>query len=267
MDALFFAQARLSTASLILLLGLLMTGCQRNGLAPLVNDPELVIQTSSAAVPTLYTVQRGDTLYAIARRHKVSFRQIAEWNQLQKPYAIYPGQVLSINASTQTGTTPTQGTGQKIPIRQIDRRAFTKAQSSPISSSAYSAPVTTSCQNRQWRWPAQGRTQKTLSSTGKPGIDIFGRQGQAIYAAAEGKVIYSGEGVNGYHGNLIIIQHSSGHLSVYAYNQKRLVQENQRVSSGEKIATMGLNKARQAVLHFELRCHEQGLNPLALLGG
>ena len=84
------------------------------------------------------------------------------------------------------------------------------------------------------------------------GIEIGGKEGQSVRAAAAGEVVYSGSGRIGY-GELIIVKHSERYLSAYAHNRKRLVKEGQRVKAGERIAEMGRNDRNKAILHFEIR--------------
>src|SRR4051812_11409563 len=53
---------------------------------------------AAAAVEDRYHVARGDTLYAIAFRHGVDFRDLAAWNGIAPPYRIFVGQELRLNA-------------------------------------------------------------------------------------------------------------------------------------------------------------------------
>ena len=88
-------------------------------------------------------------------------------------------------------------------------------------------------------------------------------QGQAVLAVADGKVVYSGNGLAGY-GNLIIIKHSETYLSAYAYCEQRLVEEGMSVKAGKKVATMG-SKDNIAQLHFEIRRNGKPVDPLKYL--
>ncbi len=54
--------------------------------------------------PQAYTVKRGDTLYSIAWRYEKDFRDLAAWNNIQPPYAIFPGQRLQMQAANRDGT-------------------------------------------------------------------------------------------------------------------------------------------------------------------
>lgn len=102
-----------------------------------------------------------------------------------------------------------------------------------------------------WAWPTQGNVIRGFSDQNK-GIDIAGKAGQPVLAAADGKVVYSGSGLRGY-GKLIILRHDKTYLSAYAHNNQLLVKEGQAVKKGQKIAEMGNTDADQVKLHFEIR--------------
>lgn len=116
-----------------------------------------------------------------------------------------------------------------------------------------------------WMWPTQGRMIAEFSEAkSSKGIDIAGTAGQAVYAAAAGKVVYSGAGLRGY-GKLVIIKHNVIYLSAYAHNQQILVKEGQVVTRGQKIAEMGNTDADQVKLHFEIRQMGKPVDPLKYL--
>jgi len=112
-----------------------------------------------------------------------------------------------------------------------------------------------------WAWPTSGKVITTFNdSTNAKGIDIAGTSGQAITAAAPGKVIYSGSDLRGY-GKLVIIKHNKTYLSVYAHNSQILVKEGQSVGKGQKIAEMGDTDADRVKLHFEIRQQGKSIDP------
>lgn len=116
-----------------------------------------------------------------------------------------------------------------------------------------------------WMWPTQGRVIAEFSEAkSSKGVDIAGAAGQAIYAAAAGKVVYSGSGLRGY-GKLVIIKHNAMYLSAYAHNQQILVKEGQIVTRGQKVAEMGSTDAEQVALHFEIRQMGKPVDPLKYL--
>ena len=116
-----------------------------------------------------------------------------------------------------------------------------------------------------WRWQAEGRLVKGFQSGDAiPGIEIAGPAGSPVRAAADGVVVYSGNGLVGY-GELVIVKHSDDFLSAYGHNRKRLVKEGQRVSAGQPIAEMGATGATRDELQFQIRRNGNPANPLDYL--
>lgn len=128
------------------------------------------------------------------------------------------------------------------------------------SSTSTSSPISS------WRWPTDGKVIENFSGAegGNKGIDIAGSKGQAIFATADGRVVYAGNALRGY-GNLIIIKHNDDYLSAYAHNDTMLVREQQEVKAGQKIATMGSTGTSSTRLHFEIRYKGKSVNPLQYL--
>ncbi len=201
---------------------------------------------------TYHTVQKGETLYSIAWEYGHDYRTVAQWNNLPSSYTIYPGQQLRVRPPDATGTT----------------KSTSKSTSSRASRNTARArgTVTASSGSPQWRWPTEGKviSHFVAGDPTRQGIDISGKPGQAIIAAASGKVVYSGNGLRGY-GNLVIIQHNETYFSAYAHNQKVLVKENDKVKSGQRIADMGNSGTDRVMLHFEIRRNGRPSNPLQYL--
>lgn len=103
-----------------------------------------------------------------------------------------------------------------------------------------------------WAWPSSGKVTVSYGVAGNKGIDIPGKPGDPILAAADGKVTYAGSSIKGY-GNFIVINHKSGFNTVYAHNRKIFVKETDLVTRGQKIAEMGNSDTDAFKLHFELR--------------
>jgi lipoprotein NlpD len=197
---------------------------------------------------TYHTVKKGETLYSIAWQYGHDYRTVAQWNDLPRAYTIYPGQKLRVRPPGRTGTV--KSTSSK------SSRSPSKTRSTVIASS----------RSPQWRWPTKGKviSRFVAGDPTRQGIDISGKRGQAIIAAASGKVVYSGNGLRGY-GNLVIIQHNETYFSAYAHNQKVLVKENEKVKSGQRIADMGNSGTDRVMLHFEIRRNGRPSNPLQYL--
>ena len=114
-----------------------------------------------------------------------------------------------------------------------------------------------------WIWPAKGKVIAGFTEATK-GIDIAGKKGAPVVAAAAGRVVYSGQGLRGY-GKLVIIKHNETWLSAYAHNDNIVVKEQQDVKRGQKIAEMGATDADQVKLHFEVRRQGKPVDPARIL--
>jgi len=113
-------------------------------------------------------------------------------------------------------------------------------------------------------WPARGRVIAAFSEPGNKGVDIEGKPGDPVLAAAPGRVMYTGTGIRGY-GKLIVIKHDEGYNSVYAHNREILVKEGQPVTRGERIAELGDTDADRPKLHFEIRKSGKPVDPAKYL--
>ena len=113
-------------------------------------------------------------------------------------------------------------------------------------------------------WPASGQVLAGFDEARNKGLDIGGKAGDPVLAAADGRVVYSGAGLRGY-GNLIILKHNNTYLTAYAHNQTLLVKEDQNVRKGQKIAEMGSTDADRVKLHFEIRRQGKPVDPSRFL--
>lgn len=208
-------------------------------------------------------VQAGETLYSISWKYGLDYRDVAKWNHIQAPYTIYDGQLLRVM--------PPSGNGRKDISIASTRQGAPVLNSSPsVSTSTASvkhlSPVPSSQTTIKWQWPVKGQLTSTFSNSdlSRKGIDISGKPGQPIRAAAPGSVVYAGSGLLNY-GKLIILKHDDNYLSAYAYNRTLLVSEGEMVAAGQQIADMGIKANGDAVLHFEIRFDGRPINPLKFL--
>ncbi|MCW8956961.1 MAG: LysM peptidoglycan-binding domain-containing protein [Gammaproteobacteria bacterium] len=203
--------------------------------------------------PEKLTVQKGDTLYSLAREHQLTPQQLARWNGVRPPYEIYPGQEMRLSPSVHAYGTQKIVSIEKNEQNTQDTKSFTKE--TPLASHI-----------SQWYWPVKGKIIKSFNAkeTSRKGIGIAGRRGQPVKAAAAGRVVYSGNGLISY-GNLVIIKHTNAFLSAYAYNKKLLVKEGDSVQSGQVIAQMGNIEKGSPQLHFEIRKNGKPVDPLQYL--
>ncbi len=115
-------------------------------------------------------------------------------------------------------------------------------------------------------WPARGGLLAKFSEPSSKGVDIGGKPGDPVVAAAAGQVLYTGTGIRGF-GKLIVIRHDNGFSSVYAHNREILVKEGQNVARGQRIAELGDSDADRPKLHFEIRKSGKPVDPLRYLPG
>ena len=206
-----------------------------------------------------YTVKRSDTLYSIAWRYGLDYKQLAQWNGIGVNEPIFPGQRLRLIRPSGTVV------ASKPPAGASSGDANTADPAPTITAKAELETPAAGSNPRNWLWPTDGKPMNTFlaSQLDRRGIDIAGETGQPVRAVADGRVVYSGNGLAGY-GNLIIIKHSDTYLSAYAYCQERLVQEGAAVKAGTLVAKMGLHD-NQAKLHFEIRRNGKPVDPMKYL--
>lgn len=263
-----------------------------------------------------YVVAHGDTLYSIAFRNGVDFRDLAQWNGVAAPFTIWPGQTLKLSpptgavapVATPPAVVATEPVFQTIPAKTPTMEsapapvgaptavAAGSTAAQPLASAATAGgagasatvaavpvageaapphlppaapPAAVGASHSAggiiWRWPASGSVIKRFNSGDAiPGIEIAGKSGEPVHAAAGGVVVYSGNGLVGY-GELVIIKHSDSYLSAYGHNRKRLVKEGQHVSVGQQIAEMGSTGASRDELQFQIRKDGNPVDPLKYL--
>ena len=337
--ALMKQRVRIGAGAYALGAALLLGGCSSNPPAPVVDLSSSAPQSGERetmpkpAPAGTYHVVRGDTLYAIAFRNGLDFRELAAWNAIEPPYRIYVGQDLRLGPpSTQPAAThvaPTapsahtsgvappaappaaaaqngkQTTGgamfEDVPATAQSTAPVEPAAPPPSaqtapSSAAPAIPVSPPTPPKPsaaepparsaaetvpkaggeaavngaagiaWRWPGKGALIGSFvaGDQTRQGIDIAGTAGDPVLAAADGEVVYSGNGLLGY-GELIIVKHNASFLSAYGHNRKRLVQEGDRIKGGQQIAEMGSSASARDELHFEIRKNGKPVNPLDYL--
>jgi lipoprotein NlpD len=223
----------------------------------------------------IYKVQRGDTLFAIALYSGNDYRDLARLNGLTEPYIISLGQSLKLTAGEAPtssrevkSTNRTVQNSNKIEIDQKQEQAYGEERSKNHREKQGNKTSVSNKPDKKlyWIWPAEGnRKFATVGSDGtKRGVDIKGRFGSKIIAAADGKVVYAGNAIKGY-GNLVIIKHNDNYLSAYAHNKSILVSEQTYVRQGQQIASMGNSGASDVMLHFEIRKKGKSVDPFVYL--
>ncbi len=248
-------------------------------------------QRAAAEDRVSYRVKSGDSLYSIAWRFGLDARAVAQWNRLQHPYTIFPGQLIFLSplgtAQTQTAqrspampqTSRARPIKPYIPNHRVDKPSPVKppvaklpkqqntTTTSPIKISKPPQATPREIKQVRWQWPLKIKhhSNAVYQPATSRGVQVKGRLGQSVFAAADGKVVYSGNGLKGY-GELIIIKHSDELISAYAHNRKRFVPQEMWVKRGQKIAELGVKAGeKDAVLYFEIRKFGKPVDPMAYL--
>ncbi|MFA5663732.1 peptidoglycan DD-metalloendopeptidase family protein [Castellaniella sp.] len=233
---------------------LVLAGCaSRKAPAPVADH------SSSAVAPAqgTYVVRSGDTLYGIAQKHGLTVDQLKQLNGITDPTQLAIGQVLRLDSGT---ARPVADAAVTAPV--TTGSAGSSAAATPPAADTSSARAA-DANLIQWGWPASGKIIQGFNSTTK-GVDIEGAVGSPVVAAADGKVMYAGNGVRGL-GNLILLGHSDGFITAYAHNESLLVKTGETIAKGAKIATLGQSDTTSPRLHFEIRRRGTPVNPLAYL--
>lgn len=257
--------------------------------------------TDSRAV--YHAVKKGETLYSIALDNGQDYKDLAAWNNLEDANRIKIGQQLRVSppdggvpvavakpvmssapvevkaataapTSLNTETLKREPKGGKLAYSEealakaqqgdvAEKPAEAKPEAKPADAKPAEKAVA-AADDVDWIWPATGKLIAPFAEAGSKGVDIGGKAGDAVLAAAGGVVSYAGAGLRGY-GNLVVLRHNATYLSVYAHNSKVLVKEKQTVTRGQKIAEMGSTDAESPRLHFEIRRQGKPADPQKFL--
>jgi lipoprotein NlpD len=232
-----------------------------------VQAPAAAPAPSAAPAPDgFYLVKRGDTLYSIALEHGADYRELAQWNDLEDPTRIRAGQLLRVRpdeSKAQVGRAPV---ASRIESRPLDMGSPPTPAPPPPVAAAPKAPPPAAPQEtkEEFIWPAKGKILAGFAEPRSKGIDIDGKLGDPVVAAAAGRVTYIGSGIPGL-GKLVVIKHDNGFITVYAHNKDILVKEQQSVARGQKIAELGASDAERPKLHFQIRKGSAAVDPLRYL--
>jgi murein DD-endopeptidase MepM/ murein hydrolase activator NlpD/predicted small lipoprotein YifL len=238
---------------------------------------------------TQHKVAPGDTLYSIAQRYDVVLYELARLNDIDAPYTIRLGEVLVIPADDKTPAPPAPAkpavkTAQPAPAkpqpaekpRQMARVEVPTGSGGNISvlppkKPPAPVPPPVARTGRGFVWPVKGPLMSNFGAKDgglrNDGINIIAPRGAPVRAAENGVVAYAGNEIRGF-GNLLLIKHADGYVTAYAHNEDLLVKRGQRVTRGQKIATVGQSgSVDRPQLHFEIRKGRRPQDPEKYLRG
>jgi murein DD-endopeptidase MepM/ murein hydrolase activator NlpD len=220
----------------VLIFAAILAGC--------FNSSPAAVETSHTAIPigshATHVVARGETIYRIAHQYGLSTDRLMQANGINDPRQLTVGQVLVIPERSVTASSDAGFAEQWVPPRA----------------------------DRQFAWPVDSGTVSSpfgiRNGVMHDGVDISAPAGTPVNAADDGVVIFCGH-MRGY-GNVVILQHTNGYVTVYGHNQRNLVSNGESVKRGQEIGELGsTGRASAPNLHFEVRCDNHPANPLAYL--
>lgn len=254
--------------------------------------PRVGAQKTTRVELTDVVVARGDTLYSLSRKYSVPVNDLAVMNNLTPPFNLTVGQKIRVpnlarvsveqvrTDDVKVAVKSTNATVQTQPQQKRDAKTIAekvgaekKVVATPVkkisSDPTKKLPKINARSSSKFSWPVRG---KILSNYGakssglfNDGINIGATRGTVVKAAENGVVAYAGNEVKGM-GNLIIIQHEDGWMTVYAHMDSMVVRRGARVSVGQQIGTVGkTGKVDSPQLHFEIRKGTKAYNPTQYL--
>ena len=208
------------------------------------------VSPSNPRTGVYHTVKRHQTLWRICKTYGVDINEVARINHIRDPSRIREGEKIFI---------PDAKRVLKVDI-YIDDIGGKRGRPEDLKKIASA--------KGQFIWPVRGKVTQEFGIQGMvkhAGIDIAAPMGTHIRASNSGKVLYSGNEIKGF-GNIIIIKHSQGFITVYAHNEKNYVAEGEIIGRGQTIGRVG-NTGRTSASHlyFEIRKNNRPINPRLLL--
>ncbi len=264
---------------LLILVGMAIAGC--------VTDADRRVRANDRVA---YRVRSGETLDSIAWRFNLDVNDVACWNRLRSAAQVRPGQLIFLSppkkkdwwsrlycrssrhrataASSRETTSATRRPPVVGPAEPTMVESSHRPQPRPIVITPpprvhpLPAPMAV-----DWQWPLRDRDGSppfVEQAPGKAGVLLRGRVGQPVFAAADGKVVYSGNNLKGY-GELVIVKHNDELISAYGFNRRLFAPEGLWVKKGQKIAELGRQPDGRTVLYFDIRRFGKSVDPLRYL--
>ncbi len=236
----------------------------------------LVLVGCAISYGVYHKIEKGQTLWRIAKTYNVDIQDVAEFNDITDITQIKEGQKLFIPGAWQVlKVEPYQLQDSSLSPQVLSSEPKTQDRRNPANHQSPSREESKEGPEgkivvEKWRfsWPVKGEMISLFGvRNGKKhdGIDIAAPTGSSVFAAADGEVIYSDDGVRGY-GNMVMLKHNDGFITIYAHNRENLVKGGEMVKKGNLIARLGnTGHSSGPHLHFEVRKDKKPRNPLFFL--
>lgn len=198
--------------------------------------------------PNMHVVREGERFEDIARSYNVDLHSLGTLNRMQAPYVVRAGDRIVLPAGAQADGDQSQP---------------------PVASPASTETAGEALRGARFGWPLHGalvaRFGTQMNGARLDGVEIAGREGDRIGAAAEGDVVYAGSDLASY-GTLVLVRHADNYVTAYGFARRALVREGQHVRAGQAIAELGPRPDGNARLLFQVRQGAHAVDPAPLLG-
>lgn len=247
---------------------------------------------------SFYKVKKGDNLYTIAKKNKISLKRIIEVNDISFPYKISPNQIIYLplkrshkikKGETIYSISRKYGVdryylskinnikfenkifaGEMLIIPDNNKKAnFLKKESLKTKKKITKRADSNLDSKVNFIWPVKGKIilkfGEISSGFHNDGINIESKIDKPVSASADGKIIYTGNEIPGF-GNLVLIKHKNNWITAYSHLNRINYKSGYIVKKGEKIGTIGkTGNVNSPQLHFEIRRGKKAFNPIKYL--
>ncbi|MGB0680471.1 MAG: LysM peptidoglycan-binding domain-containing protein [Polyangiales bacterium] len=228
-----------------------------------------------------HRLEPGETVWDLARRFDVSVSSIMAVNALEpdEVQLLREGSFVRIPGVTRDR----KGAVRKQPVGRAQQRANARGRRLGLGTRKAAGALLRGQVKPRWARAAGGRASRLLGTlrwpvtrgwitrgygSGRGGyhraVDIMGKIGWNVRSAGPGIVGYAGRGVRGY-GNMVLVIHPGGWVTMYAHNSVNFVVAGQKVSRGQILAEVGSTGISKGPhVHFEFIYAGKNCDPAPL---
>jgi lipoprotein NlpD len=229
-----------------------------------------------------HMVKKGQSGIAISRAYGVEWQKIIALNHLKEPYTLREGQRLMLPPAKEVAKMTLEQRAAAFKIDLTDLATGSEPALAPSAKPATPSPSPTRqlapttpvaeppvAFTGRFDWPIEGKIIRAYGPTANggrnDGITVAATRGSPIGAAADGIVMWVGE--HPAFGNVVLVRHGGGWITIYGNADKLLVKRGQSVKRGQTIARVGMtgSSADQPQTFFEVLQGKKPVNPMDLL--
>ena len=222
---------------------------------PVENSAKDDKKTKTNSDTLTHVVQKGDTLYALAKKFGIKFSDLLKLNGINEKTPLKIGQILKIPQGTTQE--PAKNNGQETDKTSITKTAPEKTSEKSLQSIKPSTSAKQADSKLLWPVPAS----KVSYLSGKiTGVVIDSVKGQTVKAVSSGKVVSTGPH-RGF-GQVVFVQSKTKHIYVYGGMEKIIVKKGDTIAVGQKLGELGVELLTgKARLYFMVYDKNKPIDP------